>query len=141
MTEVSALGERVRVRRDGSFGVLASETATALAMVLTEVLQNAVEHGYAGQDDAGRDDHAADSGELRAGTIVVAARRLVGRLHLTVEDDGRGSAGRASTSTRRPTWGCRSCGPWWSRSSAASSRSGRRPAGRAPGWWSTYRPE
>ena len=46
VTEVSAIGDRVRVRRTGSFGVLPSEQATALAMVLTEVLQNAVEHGY-----------------------------------------------------------------------------------------------
>src|SRR3954470_24635581 len=46
VTEVSAVGSRVRVRRTGTFGVLPSELATALAMVLTEVLQNAVEHGY-----------------------------------------------------------------------------------------------
>jgi two-component sensor histidine kinase len=46
VTEVSAVGNRVRVRREGSFGVLPSETATGLAMVLTELLQNAVEHGY-----------------------------------------------------------------------------------------------
>jgi two-component sensor histidine kinase len=76
VTEVSAVGDRVRVRREGSFGVLTSETATALAMVLTEVLQNAVEHGYAGEGDGG--------------SIVVAPRKLVGRLHLTVDDDGRG---------------------------------------------------
>lgn len=78
VTDVSAVGSRVRVRRDGSFGVLPSESATALAMVLTELLQNAVEHGY----DA---DEADVSGE-----IVITARRLVGRLHVTVEDDGRG---------------------------------------------------
>ncbi|MGH3371862.1 MAG: sensor histidine kinase, partial [Nocardioidaceae bacterium] len=41
--EVGAVGGRVRVRREGSFGVLPSDVATALAMVLTEVLQNAVE--------------------------------------------------------------------------------------------------
>jgi two-component system, sensor histidine kinase PdtaS len=76
VAEVSDLGERVRVRRDGSFGVVRSETATALAMVLTEVLQNAVEHGY----DA----------DGTGGTIVVGVRELVGRLHVTVEDDGRG---------------------------------------------------
>ena len=76
VTEVSAVGDRVRVRRDGSFGVVTSETATALAMVLTEVLQNAVEHGYAAEGDGG--------------SIVVAPRKLVGRLHLTVDDDGRG---------------------------------------------------
>ena len=38
VTEVSAHSGQVRVRREGSFGVLPSETASALAMVLTEVL-------------------------------------------------------------------------------------------------------
>jgi two-component sensor histidine kinase len=78
VTEVSAVGSRVRVRRQGSFGVLPSETATALAMVLTELLQNAVEHGY-----------DADAADLH-GEIVLTARRIVGRLHVTVDDDGRG---------------------------------------------------
>jgi two-component sensor histidine kinase len=78
VTEVSAHSGQVRVRREGSFGVLPSETASALAMVLTEVLQNAVEHGYAG----GSPD--------QPGEIVVRVRRLVGRLHLTVDDDGVG---------------------------------------------------
>jgi two-component sensor histidine kinase len=78
VTEVSAVGSRVRVHRRGSFGVLPSEAATALAMVLTEVLQNAVEHGY-----------DADAPDV-AGEILITARRLVGRLRVTVEDDGRG---------------------------------------------------
>ncbi|GCD88290.1 PAS domain-containing sensor histidine kinase [Nocardioides sp. LS1] len=78
VTEVSAVGDRVRVRRDGTFGVLRSEVATALAMVLTEVLQNAVEHGYDAADDT------------VVGEIVVTVRRIVGRLHLIVDDDGRG---------------------------------------------------
>jgi two-component sensor histidine kinase len=78
VTEVSAVGSRVRVRREGSFGVLPSETATALAMVVTEVLQNAVEHGY-----------DADDADVH-GEIVLTARRLVGRLSVTVDDDGRG---------------------------------------------------
>jgi len=47
-------------------------------MVLTEVLQNAVEHGYAG----GSPDEP--------GEILVTVRRLVGRLHVTVDDDGVG---------------------------------------------------
>jgi two-component system, sensor histidine kinase PdtaS len=75
VTEVSATGEQVRVVRSGSFGVLGSDTATALAMVLTEVLQNAVEHGYA-SDQPGR--------------IDVVVTRMVGRLEVTVEDDGHG---------------------------------------------------
>jgi two-component system, sensor histidine kinase PdtaS len=76
VTEVSDLGESVRVRRDGGFGVLDSGVATALATVLTEVLQNAVQHGYP----------AGSPG----GSITVSARRLVGRLQVTVDDDGRG---------------------------------------------------
>jgi two-component sensor histidine kinase len=78
VTEVSAVGSRVRVRRNGTFGVLPSESATALAMILTELLQNAVEHGY-DPGDAGL-----------TGSIVLTARRLVGRLHVTVDDDGLG---------------------------------------------------
>jgi two-component system, sensor histidine kinase PdtaS len=78
VTDVGAIGGRVRVRRTGTFGVLPSEAATALAMVLTELLQNAVEHGYDPDD--------ADV----TGEIVLGAHRLVGRLHVTVDDDGRG---------------------------------------------------
>ena len=77
VTEVSGRSSSVRVRRTGSFGTVASEAATALAMVLTEVLQNAVEHGY-----------PADAG----GEIVVGVRRRGGRLTLTVTDDGSGVA-------------------------------------------------
>ena len=75
VTDVSAVADTVRVVRVGSFGLLTSETATALAMVLTEVLQNAVEHGYA----AGQE-----------GRITLRVRRLVGRLHVRLEDDGKG---------------------------------------------------
>ena len=77
VTDVGSSGERVRTRRDGSFGELSSETATALSMVLTEVLQNAVEHGY-------RHDG------VQTGEISLTVRRLVGRLHVTVDDDGEG---------------------------------------------------
>ncbi len=75
VTEVSATGDRVRVARSGSFGVLPSDAATALAMVLTEVLQNAVEHGY-------------DTD--RSGRIELDVTRGGGRLQLSVQDDGRG---------------------------------------------------
>jgi two-component system, sensor histidine kinase PdtaS len=74
VAEVSSTGASVRTVRDGSFGTLTAEVATPLAMVLTEVLQNAVEHGF-------RD------GE---GTVVLAAQRLVGRLRVCVDDDGVG---------------------------------------------------
>ncbi|WP_324500834.1 histidine kinase N-terminal domain-containing protein [Nocardioides sp.] len=74
--EVSAVGERVRVSRSGSFGEVESGTATTLAMVLTEVLQNAVEHGYPQPGSRGE--------------IVVTVRRALGRLTLSVADDGVG---------------------------------------------------
>jgi two-component sensor histidine kinase len=68
------------VRRKGSFGLLANETATPLAMVLTELLQNAVEHGYPD----------GSSGTISPGTISVEPERLAGRLRVTVDDDGVG---------------------------------------------------
>jgi len=67
--------EPVRPRRVGSFGVLGATVATPLAMVLTELLQNAFEHGL-------------DGG---AGTVLeVTALRTGDRLMITVVDDGRG---------------------------------------------------
>jgi two-component sensor histidine kinase len=74
VVEVSSRGGRVTSRRTGSFGTLSAAMATPLAMVLTELLQNAVEHGFGDE----------------AGTLTLTAGRLVGRLHVTVEDDGRG---------------------------------------------------
>ena len=44
--EVAATGAPVTVVRRGSFGMLDAEVATPLAMVLNELVQNAVEHAY-----------------------------------------------------------------------------------------------
>ncbi len=74
VTEVSSPDARVGTSREGSFGTVDAEIATPLAMVLTEVLQNAVEHGFR-------------QGE---GSLTVTARRQVGRLHVCVDDDGVG---------------------------------------------------
>jgi two-component system, sensor histidine kinase PdtaS len=72
-----AATEGVRVRRCGTFGVLPAEVATPLAMVVTELLQNALEHGYA---DLGR-----------GGTVELDANRTeAGGLTVEVRDDGRG---------------------------------------------------
>ena len=78
VTDVGVAGDRLVVRREGSFGLLPNETATALAMVLTELLQNAVEHGYP-------DDTRPDGGR-----IVVEPERIAGRLLVVVDDDGVG---------------------------------------------------
>jgi two-component sensor histidine kinase len=59
----------------GSFGVLRSEHATALAMALTELVSNAVEHGIALRETEG--------------AVVVKAQRS-NELVVTIEDDGPG---------------------------------------------------
>lgn len=74
VVEVSSPDRSVEIRREGSFGVLDASQATALSMALTELLQNAVEHGLAG----------------RGGWIEVSADRLAGRLRVVVADNGRG---------------------------------------------------
>jgi two-component sensor histidine kinase len=66
----------VAVSRVGSFGVLPAEVATPLAMALSELVHNAVEHGY-------------DEG-VRGRVEVVVECASADRLHVEVVDDGRG---------------------------------------------------
>jgi two-component sensor histidine kinase len=75
VSEVGAQAGAVRLRRTGSFGTIGSAVATPLAMVLTELLQNAMEHAFA---------------EGRAGTVEVAARRDGDEMVVRVVDDGVG---------------------------------------------------
>ena len=73
--EVAAPQSAVRVVREGSPGLLPAEVATALSLVLTELVQNAVEHGFPG----GRD-----------GTVRVLFERADAQLDVQVADDGAG---------------------------------------------------
>ncbi|RNF81302.1 sensor histidine kinase [Streptomyces botrytidirepellens] len=70
---------KVTGSRTGRFGILDAEVATPLSMVLTEVLQNALEHGF---------------GPGEQGTVEVSAVRggagEEGRLMVIIQDDGRG---------------------------------------------------
>lgn len=67
---------RVTVRRDSRLGVLPADLAMPLVMVLTEVIQNSIEHGFnSGQEGA---------------EIVVGSVRDVRGLKVTVTDNGRG---------------------------------------------------
>ncbi len=81
--EVSRIGHPIAAKRLGSFGRVRAEDATSLAMVLSELVQNAVEHGLA----------------ERGGSVRVEARRKAGadgdvdRLTVTVTDDGAGLPG------------------------------------------------
>lgn len=52
--EVGAPESAVDTQRRGSFGLLPAQIATPLAMVLTELLQNAVEHGFPPGHPGGR---------------------------------------------------------------------------------------
>jgi two-component sensor histidine kinase/PAS domain-containing protein len=75
LSDVMGSGSRVSVERQGSFGEIPAEVATALVLVLTELVQNAIEHAFP---------------EERAGKVLVHARRQRGELTVTIEDDGVG---------------------------------------------------
>jgi two-component sensor histidine kinase len=75
LADVTGAGGRVGVRRAGSFGELPAELATPLVMVLTELVQNAVEHGFP---------------EPLTGSVEVSGRRERGTLTVKVSDDGAG---------------------------------------------------
>ena len=75
VTDVGSQGATIRARRTGSFGSISSDAATPLAMVYTELIQNAVEHAFAAE---------------RSGTIEIRCAREGDGLRLAVEDDGVG---------------------------------------------------
>ena len=67
----------VRTMIDGKFGMLKSDLATPLAVALTEVVTNAIEHGLAD----------------RSGVVHINAERKPKALNITVSDNGRGLEG------------------------------------------------
>jgi len=75
VAEVAAPETLVTLCRTGSFGVLPAQVATPLVMVLTELMQNAVEHAFP---------------EGGSGSVVVSAERRDHSLLVTVRDDGAG---------------------------------------------------
>ena len=72
--DVASAGSSVRTVRTGTFGMVPAEGATALALVLTELVTNAVEHGLAGS----------------SGTVEITAERSGAHLRAVVADDGVG---------------------------------------------------
>ena len=73
----SSHGTSVRNLIDGKFGMLKSEVATPLAVALTEIVTNAVEHGLA----------------ERSGVVHINAERKPKKLGITISDNGKGLAG------------------------------------------------
>ncbi len=79
VVEVATTTHPVHHQLTGTFGRMRAEDATALAMIISELVQNAVEHGH----------------RERGGTIDVAVRREWGaegveELTVTITDDGAG---------------------------------------------------
>jgi two-component sensor histidine kinase len=72
--DVSSTSAGVSARRRGTFGVVSADMATGLSMVVTELCQNAVEHGLA----------------ENAGEVLVLPSRKDGRLRVEISDDGQG---------------------------------------------------
>lgn len=73
--DVASAGTTVQTMRTGTFGKVPAEAATALALVLTELVTNAVEHGLAGRP---------------AGTVEIVVERDGQHLRAVVADDGVG---------------------------------------------------
>lgn len=74
--EIAGYHTTVKTEFSGTFGELPTARATPLALVLTEVVANAVEHGLGD----------------RSGKIAVEASRDKKNLHIEVTDDGSGLA-------------------------------------------------
>ncbi|MBI4734009.1 MAG: ATP-binding protein, partial [Rubrobacteridae bacterium] len=68
-------GKRISIATRGVGGQIPSPVATALALVLTELVQNAIEHAFVGRRD---------------GKIVTSLERRGKTLTVTVSDDGNG---------------------------------------------------
>jgi two-component system, sensor histidine kinase PdtaS len=76
MNDVASVDRPIRINRVGDLGVLDSDRATALIMVITELVQNAIEHAF---------DPTAQEG-----SVTIRAERSARWLDVVVHDDGRG---------------------------------------------------
>ncbi len=76
MNDVATVDAQIRVTRVGALGVLDADRATALILVITELVQNAIEHAF---DSTGKH-----------GCVTIRAERSARWLDVVVHDDGRG---------------------------------------------------
>ena len=97
--------------RTGSFGTVPGEVATALAMVLTELVQNAAEHAF---PDGPRPRRRSPPTRRRPGGWSPSATTASG-------------CRPTSTWSGPRAWGCRSCARSWSPSSGGSIEIGAGP--------------
>jgi two-component sensor histidine kinase len=73
--DVASPDAQVKIVREGDFGFIAAQFASSLALVVTELVTNAVEHGFEGRAQ---------------GTLTVTAHREGGALTVKIADDGKG---------------------------------------------------
>ena len=73
--DVASPGVQVNIVREGDFGLIAAQHASSLALVITELVTNAVEHGFEGRE---------------RGTITVVVRRDGDDLEVDIADNGVG---------------------------------------------------
>ena len=76
MNDVARVDTPLRINLEGSLGVLDADRAMALVMVVTELVQNAIEHAFDETDKQGR--------------VVIRADRSARSLDIVVHDDGTG---------------------------------------------------
>ena len=76
MNDVARVDAPIRIRREGALGVLDADRATALVMVVTELVQNAIEHAFGPAD--------------KGGQVVIRAARSARALDIVISDNGRG---------------------------------------------------
>ncbi|WP_084129322.1 sensor histidine kinase [Demequina sp. NBRC 110055] len=80
--EVASPGVQVKLLREGDFGLIPAQYASSLALVMTELVTNAVEHGFEGREH---------------GIIIVTAERTdESRLRVVIADDGKGLSAEPS---------------------------------------------
>jgi two-component system, sensor histidine kinase PdtaS len=87
--DVASAEASVQTLRIGTFGMVPAEDATALALILTELVTNAVEHGFVGRE---------------RGTVEIVAERSGTHLRAVVADDGVGM-GLEATGPKSPMSG------------------------------------
>ncbi|ORA83052.1 ATPase [Mycolicibacter kumamotonensis] len=76
MNDVASVDTPIRVARTGTFGTLDADRATALVMVITELVQNAIEHAF-------------DVDAQRC-SVTIRSERSARWLDVVVHDDGHG---------------------------------------------------
>ena len=91
MAKDSVVSHHLQFEVTGGLGEVPADVATPLAVVLAELVQNAIEHAFLDFEAEGEDDGVPDSGDREpTGTIRVDLQAEGGVLRVDVLDDGSG---------------------------------------------------